>query len=138
MHIHPNPDAFAALVRNHPDGPVVMLNLLRFRAEADYSASPELAPDTPISGAAAYKRYARHATPLLTEAGSEVLWAGLASATLIGPVDERWDHVLLVRHRSVADFIAFASNRAYLAGLGHRTAALADSRLVPVRQTKGL
>lgn len=33
-------------------GPVVMLNLLRFRAVADYSATPELAPAAPISGAA--------------------------------------------------------------------------------------
>jgi len=38
-------------------GPVVMLNLLRFRAIADYSASPELAPSLPISGAAAFDRY---------------------------------------------------------------------------------
>ena len=32
-------------------GGVVMLNLLRFRATADYSAAPELEPDSPISGA---------------------------------------------------------------------------------------
>ena len=32
-------------------GNVVMLNLLRFREVADYSAYPDLAPPTPISGA---------------------------------------------------------------------------------------
>lgn len=41
-----------------------MLNLLRFRAAADYSASPELAPETPISGAEAYCRYIAHAMPI--------------------------------------------------------------------------
>ncbi len=39
---------------------------------------------------------------------------------------------MLVRQRSVEAFIAFASNRAYLDGLGHRTAAVEDSRLLPV------
>lgn len=39
---------------------------------------------------------------------------------------------MLVRQRSVSDFIAFASNQEYLAGTGHRTAALEDSRLLPL------
>ncbi|MCO4773489.1 MAG: DUF1330 domain-containing protein, partial [Deltaproteobacteria bacterium] len=112
--------------------PVVMLNLLRFREVADYSASPELAPDTPISGREAYARYARHAMPFIREAGSEVLYVGDGGTMLIGPADETWDHVLLVKHPSAQEFVAFASNEAYLAGLGHRTAALADSRLLPM------
>ena len=33
------------------EGGLVMLNLLRFREVADYSANPELAPAAPISGA---------------------------------------------------------------------------------------
>ena len=37
-------------------GDVVMLNLLRFRAAADYSAFPDLAPAEPVSIAAAYGR----------------------------------------------------------------------------------
>jgi hypothetical protein len=47
-------------------------------------------------------------------------------------MDETWDVVMLIRQKSVADFFAFASNAAYLAGIGHRTAALADSRLLPL------
>ena len=56
----------------------------------------------------------------------------LAIAFLIGPPEERWDLVMLVRHRSVETFVAFASNEAYSAGLGHRLAAISDSRLLPV------
>ncbi len=37
-----------------------------------------------------------------------------------------------MRQRSVADFMAFASDAEYLAGIGHRTAALEDSRLLPL------
>ena len=35
---------------------------------------------------------------------------------------------------ATAAFLAFASNRAYLAGVGHRTAALEDSRLLPLSE----
>jgi uncharacterized protein (DUF1330 family) len=136
MHIVPTPQAGAAFFGAPPQGPVVMLNLLRFREVADYTKRPDLAPSSPISGEEAYRRYAAHAIPLLHEAGSEVLFQGKSRPYLIGPSDERWDMVLLVRHRSAQDFLAFASNEAYLAGAGHRTAALADSRLLPVTEAE--
>src|SRR5262252_6462228 len=113
-------------------GSIVMLNLLRFREQADYSANPELAPKEPISGAAAYQRYIDHTLPFLQKSGGEVLFLGRGGPVLIGPADERWDAMLLVRQRSVQDFLAFAQDPAYLAGMGHRTAALEDSRLLPL------
>jgi len=112
-------------------GPVVMLNLLRFRKVADYSANPELAPETPISGADAYSRYVAHTLPFLRESGGELVFLGEGGPFLIGPEDERWDAAMLVRQRDVASFMAFATNAAYLAGLGHRVAAVEDSRLLP-------
>ncbi len=111
-----------------------MLNLLRFREVADYSASPELAPAAPISGAQAFDRYIRHTLPLLRESGGDLVFLGAGGSFLIGPEDEKWDMAMLVRQSSVASFLAFASHDAYLAGLGHRTAALEDSRLLPLSE----
>lgn len=115
-------------------GPIVMLNLLRFRDAADYSGSPELAPETPISGSEAYARYMKHTQPFLQEGGGEVLFMGKGSSFLIGPTDEKWDAVLLVKQQSKESFLAFAQNEGYLKGIGHRTAALADSRLMPMQE----
>ena len=42
------------------------------------------------------------------------------------------DAAMLVRQSSIASFLAFASNQDYLAGIGHRMAALEDSRLLPL------
>jgi hypothetical protein len=39
---------------------------------------------------------------------------------------------MLVRQNSVADFFSFAGNPEYLAGIGHRTAAVEDTRLLPL------
>jgi hypothetical protein len=115
-------------------GSVVILNLMRFRAVADYSAHPSLAPTQPISGEAAYRLYMDHTLPYLKESGGEVLFYGKGGAFLVGPNNERWDAALLVRQSTVASFLAFASNQDYLSGVGHRLAALEDSRLLPLVQ----
>ncbi len=94
--------------------------------------SPSLAPETAISGATAYDLYIAHTLPFLEESGGELLFLGDGGPWLIGPADERWDRAMLVRQRSVEAFLAFATNAAYLDGIGHRTAALADSRLLPL------
>ena len=125
-------EAGRAFVGRHLTGSVVMLNLLRFRAVADYSAHPELAPQHPISGAAAYALYMRHTQPYLEQSGGQVTFLGKGGPVLIGPGDERWDAAMLVRQSSVDAFLAFAANPDYLAGIGHRVAALEDSRLLPL------
>ena len=62
-------------------------------------------------------------------------WAKGAD-TLLAPQKEQWDLVMLVRQNSLSDFIAFPSNKEYLAGMGHRTAALEDSRLLTLVASK--
>lgn len=131
-YLEPRQDQGRAFFTRGIEGSVVMLNLLRYRVTADYSASPELVPETPISGATAYKLYMEHTLPFLKSTGGEVIFWGDGGDFLIGPTDERWDAVMLVRQSSVGSFMAFASNPEYLAGMGHRTAALADSRLLPL------
>ena len=132
-------DSGGAFVMRGLKGEVVMLNLLRCRRVADYSASPDLAPEQPISGAEAYSRYIAHTMPFLKESGGDLLFLGEGGAFLIGPPEERWDLAMLVRQSSVESFMAFASNPGYLAGMGHRVAALEDSRLLPLapRPTPG-
>jgi uncharacterized protein (DUF1330 family) len=131
-YLEPTRASGGALMQRAIQGPVIMLNLLRFRTLADYSHSPHLAPGNPISGAEAYDRYVAHTMPYLIRSGGAVLFSGDGGQFLIGPEHERWDRALLVRQNSVDSFMAFATDPAYLAGLGHRTAALEDSRLLPL------
>jgi hypothetical protein len=53
-YFEPTYEAGRSFVQRGIEGRVVMLNLLRFRQVADYSASPELAPAGAISGAQAF------------------------------------------------------------------------------------
>ena len=114
---------------------VVMLNLLRYRAIADYSATPRLAPSMPITGEAAYRLYMEHTMPHLKKSGGKLLLFGRGGSFLVGPDNERWDAAMLVQQSSPAAFMAFASDAEYLAGIGHRTAALEDSRLLPLLES---
>lgn len=59
-----------------------------------------------------------------------MLWRGEARATLIGPGDERWDDAILVEYPSRRAFVEMVSKEAYRASAVHRSAALADSRLI--------
>ncbi|WP_230856450.1 DUF1330 domain-containing protein [Vibrio cidicii] len=113
-----------------------MLNMLRFRKFADYSINPELSPETKISGREAFQKYIDHTVPYLAESGGEILFLGDGGKYFIGPDDEQWDVVMLIKQSSIENFIAFASNPEYLAGIGHRTAAILDSRLLPIVENK--
>lgn len=127
-----SPEQGAAFFGSPGEGPVVMLNLLRFRETADYTHAPDLAPPAPVSGAEAYARYMREMLPLLHRSGGEVLFSGTSAHFLIGPAAEIWDHVLLVRQNSKASFLAFASDPESMTITAHRTAAVCDSRLLPI------
>jgi len=137
-YLEPTDDAGRALMLRGLKGPVVMLNLLRLKKIADYSASPELAPSSPVSGAEAFDRYIKHTLPFLNASGGELTLLARGGSFFIGPADERWDVAMLVRQSSIDAFIAFASNTAYRAGLGHRTAAIEDSRLLPLEPVESL
>ena len=136
IYLNPTPESGRDLMMRNITGPVVMLNLLRFKDYADYSETPQLAPEGKITGEMAYQLYVDHTLPYLKKSGGEILFLGKGGNFLIGPTDERWDAVMLIRQNSVSDFIAFASNAGYMEGMGHRTAALEDSRLLPMVEDK--
>ena len=132
VYLDPTDATAVALFQRNIQGEIVMLNLLRLREQADYTDFPNLAPPEPISGQAAYDAYIAHTLPFLRETGGDLLYLGKGGDYFIGPEQQGWDLAMLVRQKSLEDFIAFASNEAYLRGVGHRTAAVYDSRMLPL------
>ena len=130
--LEPTQESGAALFSRKITDNVLMLNLLRFRVIADYSDHPELMPTQPVSGREAYQKYIDHTLPILKDSGGDVVFLAEGGKYLIGPQEEQWDLAMLVRQNSLADFMAFASNQEYLSGMGHRNAAVEDSRLLPL------
>jgi uncharacterized protein (DUF1330 family) len=124
--IDPDPQKLPGLLAALPAGtPLVMLNLLRFRAVAQYRDGP-----ADYSGREAYRRYSEVALRKLAEVGAEVIYVGAAQGALIAPPEECWDEVLLVRYPNAAAFAAMLAMPDYREATRHRSAALDDARLV--------
>lgn len=119
--------AFAA--QADATAPVIMLNLLRYRKQADYTNHPD---ELPCSGREAYHRYAAKALSCIESVGGNVCFGGVAQTVVIGPEDEQWDDVRLVKYPSRQAFFDMLSSEQYRSIGFHRTAALDDSRLVAI------
>jgi uncharacterized protein (DUF1330 family) len=126
--IEPSREQLQAFAEQPDDGaPSVMLNLLRYRAQADYSQHPQ---QTPCSGRDAFKRYAKQSITCIEGVGGKVLFIGAALATVIGPEAERWDEIFLVQYPSRRAFVDMIASTQYRSIAFHRSAALQDSRLI--------
>lgn len=125
MSIEPTPQQLERLAASDDDGPVIMLNLVRFKERADGIDAAD-----GISGAEAYARYGAAVSTFLERVGGRILLAAAAQESVIGPEDAEWDLVLAVQYPSRAAFRAMTSDPDYLAIHAHRAAALEDSRLI--------
>lgn len=121
--LEPGQDQVARLISSTDEGPIVMVNLLKFRDEAG-------GIDKGVSGAEAYGRYSAAVAPFLEKVGGKVLVAVASAESVIGPEAPEWDMTILVEYPSRQAFIKMTTDPGYLEIAGHRTAALADSRLI--------
>lgn len=126
--IDPTADQVRALRDNGRDGPVVMLNLLKFRETAVYDDGEA------ISGAEAYARY-QHAFTVTVGAISqaEILFEGPVEQVFIGiagTAETDWDKVLIVRYPTRGHFLAMMADTGYRQALRHRYAGLARTVLL--------
>jgi uncharacterized protein (DUF1330 family) len=121
---HLNTDLLKALP---DDGPVTMLNLMRFR---------ERSLDGNGSGWDAYLRYSALTIKLIKKVGGTIVWTGEAEAVALGvPEAHRWDYVALVRYPSRAAFLEMMNSVAYQASNVERENGCADHAIVAVRET---
>lgn len=127
--INPTPDQLRMLAENGPDGPIVMVNLLKYRGSAAYGPDRAEAKET-LSGLEAYRRYGTTALKCLSELGGRIVWGGAQALVFIGGSEQEWDEVLCVRYPSRKAFLEMIARPDYLAALYHRDAALARTALL--------
>jgi uncharacterized protein (DUF1330 family) len=128
--IRPNKDQFVELASSPDEGPVVMLNLLKFKARAVGEAG---------SGADAYQRYGEAAVKMVEEQGGRILWQGRADQILIGDPNQDWDSVVLVEYPSRKAIIEMVTKPKYEEAHEHREAGLERTVLVAMtEQYRGL
>ncbi len=130
MHVTRTDEQWKLLNEADPDTAIVMLNLVRFR-----DAALEGHGCDGMTGEEAYAEYGRRLRALAADFPGNPFWVGDAGRVYIGPDDESWDLVLLVRYESVTIFRDMLASDSYQQAAQARTAAVADSRLVLMHET---
>ena len=123
MPITPNRDQFRALAAAAAgdNSPVVMLNLLKFKAVTDAGGR----------GVESYNRYGDAVRRMVEDRGGRVLWSGRVDQVLIGDAGANgWDAIALVQYPSRQAFLDMLSAQEYRGAHGHREAGLADTVLL--------
>jgi len=133
MPIEPDEQQFAeiaGLAGTPADGPIVMLNLNRYRERAQYDGEVPggLAGDVP--GHEAYLRYGVVAVSVLARVGGKVLWQADAKLTAVGDETDRYDEVVAVWYPSFSAFVKLATDPEILAARAHRAAGLERAALI--------
>lgn len=128
-HIDPdraNWEEFKSLPR---DTPIHMLNLIKFRDRAEYPAGhPNHGKG--LTGREAYAIYSEAFQALVADDGAAMVWSAPLECTVTGPAGE-WDEAFVMGYPDSGAFMAMVKNPRYVAeALPHRTAAVADSRLI--------
>ena len=114
--LEPTAEQFAALAARPADEPVVMINLLQFRADG---------------GRQSYIRYAQEVTPHLQRVGGTVRYAGVSPSMAIGDGEKPWwEAIIVVEYPSPAAFLDMVSNEDYLKLHEHRAAGLDRGDLI--------
>jgi len=123
MAIYPTPEQIQRLLTGPAGQPVVMVNLLRFKARAD-------APDEGVTGEEAYRRYAAPMRTFVESKGGRFLWVGRVDSQVIDTGGEGFHVIALVEYPSREAFIAIATDP-HVQEIGvHRAAGLESQWLL--------
>lgn len=126
----PTADQFRAFRDDPFDGPIAQVNILKFRAKAEYAAdAPEHGTDEP--GSIAYQRYADAFGKAAAEVGGRCLMMGAVERYFIGNGD--WDAVMVMFFPDRKAFIATLNHPNYKEMSRHRDAGLLCQELLTTR-----
>ncbi|MEE8312006.1 MAG: DUF1330 domain-containing protein [Candidatus Binatia bacterium] len=107
-----NAEAFATFAAKGEQGPVVMLNLLKLKADGGFES---------------YMKYGEAVAPLLEKVGGKINYSGAADELMIGVED--WDLIALVEYPTRQAFVDMVTSEAYQAITHYREEALVRSVL---------
>lgn len=104
-----------------PDGPVFMINLLKFKDKAEYADGRE----TDLTGYQAYQLYGAGVAGLLPEFGGRFFFMADVTFLSLGQVEDLWDEVAIAVYPDRGSLFRMSTSQAWLDLSVHREAGLA-------------
>lgn len=115
-----DPAVVQELMKPGPDGPIFMVNLLKFKEKAEY----EDGRATDLSGRDAYMIYGRAVTEILPKFGGKAIFAADVTFLSLGKAEELWDEVAIAMYPKRADMVRMSMSAEWQEAAVHRTAGL--------------
>ena len=119
--IHPNAEQAQNFFSAEEDGPMCMVNLLKFKDKATYADGSE--PE--LSGREAYLRYGAGVQACIAAVGGKARFSGFVTDLMLGEVEDLWDMVAIAEYPTRAAVLQMVKSPGYQAITKHRDAGLA-------------
>lgn len=103
-----------------PNGPIFMINLLKFKDKAEYADGRE----TDLTGRQAYQLYGMGVAGLLPEYGGRVFFMADTTFLSLGQVEELWDEVAIAAYPDRNALLRMSSSQEWQDLAVHRQAGL--------------
>jgi uncharacterized protein (DUF1330 family) len=115
-----DPERIKSLMEKGPDGPIFMVNLLKFKDKAEY----EDGRTTDLSGREAYMIYGRAVAKILPKFGGKPVFVGNVTHLSLGQVEELWDEVAIAQYPDRASMVQMSLSEEWREIAVHRSAGL--------------
>lgn len=115
-----DPERLKGMMEKGPDGPIFMVNLLKFKDKAEYHDGRPC----DLSGRDAYMIYGRAVTELLPKFGGRGLFAGDVTFLALGQVEELWDEIAIAMYPDRASMVRMSLSEEWREIAVHRMAGL--------------
>ncbi len=116
----PNEEQLAGFLEPGPEGPIYMLNLLKYKEKAEYADGRE----TDMTGAEAYSIYAAEVVAHLAKVGAVATFSAAVERLMLGEVEDLWDTAAIAMYPSREAMLKMISDPDYQASAVHREAGL--------------
>lgn len=116
-----DPERIKEMMQPGPDGPIFMVNLLKFKDKAEYPDGRE----TDLSGRDAYALYGHAVAEILPKFGGQLFFIADTTFLALGQVEELWDEVAIAVYPDRPAMLKMSMSEEWQAASIHRTAGLA-------------
>ncbi|MDP6377156.1 MAG: DUF1330 domain-containing protein [Pseudomonadales bacterium] len=119
--VTPNEQQLAGFLEPGADGPIYMVNLLKFKERAEYADGHK----TDLTGEQAYALYSQGVSQLLKKFGGAGMFSASVERLMLGEVEELWDKVAIAMYPSRAAMMDMMRSEEMQEIGQHRAAGLA-------------
>lgn len=116
------------------EGPIYMLNLLKFKEKAEYEDGRE----TDLTGEEAYALYGAEVAKILINLGGGPMFSAKVERLMLGEVEELWDQVAIAMYPSRQAMLEMMQSAEYQAIHHHRDAGLAGQLNIETTKAMGM